>query len=140
VPELTTAVIDVTALIAAETRADCGAIATFLGTTRDHHDGRRVTSLAYEAYEPMALAALEALETAARGRFAIHSCRIVHRLGLVPAGQASVAVVVVAAHRAPAFDACRWAMDELKGTVPIWKKESYADGDAAWAKGRRLES
>jgi molybdopterin synthase catalytic subunit len=60
-------------------------------------------------------------------------------LGVVPAGEPSVAVVVVAAHRAPAFDACRWTMDELKGTVPIWKKERYADGDAAWAKGKSLE-
>jgi len=138
VAELTTSPIDVPALIAAATRTDCGAIATFLGTTRDHHDGRRVTSLAYEAYEPMALAALGALEKTAGERFAIVTCRIVHRLGVVPAGEPSVAVVVVAAHRAPAFDACRWAMDELKGTVPIWKKESYADGDAAWAKGKRL--
>jgi molybdopterin synthase catalytic subunit len=140
VAELVASRIDIAALIAAAARTDCGAIATFLGTTRDHHDGRRVTSLAYEAYEPMALAALTALETSACERFAIATCRIVHRLGLVPAGEPSVAVVVVAAHRAPAFDACRWAMDELKGTVPIWKKESYADGDAAWAKGRRLES
>lgn len=137
--ELVQLPIDVPALIAAATRADCGAIATFLGTTRDHHDGRRVTSLAYEAYEPMALAALVALEKTACGRFAIATCRIVHRLGIVPAGEPSVAVIVVAAHRAPAFDACRWAMDELKSTVPIWKKERYADGDAAWAKGRRLE-
>ena len=137
--ELTNSPIDVSALIASAARADCGAIATFLGTTRDHHDGRRVTSLAYEAYEPMALAALAALEQTASERFAIATCRIVHRLGIVPAGEASVAVVVVASHRAPAFDACRWAMDELKGMVPIWKKESYADGDTAWAKGRSLE-
>ena len=136
--ELTPSPIDLSALVADATRTDCGAIAAFLGTTRDHHDGRRVTSLTYEAYEPMALAALAVLEKTACERFAIASCRVVHRLGAVPAGVPSVAVVVVAAHRAPAFDACRWVMDELKGSVPIWKKEAYADGDAAWAKGRRL--
>ena len=94
--------------------------------------------LAYEAYEPMALAALERLEREAVGRFGVAACRIVHRLGEVPVGEASVAVVVAAGHRAPAFDACRWAMDELKRTVPIWKKESYAEGGEGWVEGTRL--
>ncbi|MFI5370343.1 MAG: molybdenum cofactor biosynthesis protein MoaE [Candidatus Eisenbacteria bacterium] len=139
VAELVQTPIDLAAMIAAVSRSDCGAIASFLGTTRDHHDGRRVTRLAYEAYEPMALAALEALEHAACERFAIAACRITHRLGIVPVGGPSVAVVVAAAHRAPAFDACRWAMDELKRTVPIWKKETYADGGQDWVEGQRLD-
>lgn len=131
--------VDVPALIAAATRPDCGALAVFLGTSRDHHQGRRVERLAYEAYEPMALAALAALEQEAVRRFEIAECRIVHRLGEVPIAEASVAVVVTAAHRAPAFDACRWAMDELKASVPIWKKEHFVDGTEDWVPGARLE-
>src|SRR6185295_14644610 len=98
-----------------------------------------VARLAYEAYEPMALAALQQLELAACGRFAIASCRIVHRLGEVPIGEASVLVAVAAAHRAAAFDAARWAMDELKRSVPIWKKEFFVEGGEAWVEGTRLE-
>ena len=130
--------IDVGALIQAASRPDCGALAIFLGTTRDHHQGRAVVRLAYEAYEPMALAALEALERETRSRFEVGACHIVHRLGEVPAQEASVAVVVAAAHRVPAFEACRWAMDELKRTVPIWKKERYADGGEDWVPGTAL--
>jgi molybdopterin synthase catalytic subunit len=132
--------IDVPAMIAAATRRDCGALAVFLGTSRDHHQGRRVERLAYEAYEPMAVVALVALEREAAQRFEIAECRIVHRLGEVPIAEASVAVVVTAAHRAPAFDACRWAMDELKASVPIWKKEHYVDGSEDWVPGARLRS
>jgi molybdopterin synthase catalytic subunit len=138
VASLTHAPIDAAALLAAAARPDLGAIDLFLGTTRDHHQGRRVTRLEYEAYEPMALAALAAIERAACERFAIASCVIVHRLGVVPPAEASVAVVVAAAHRAPAFDATRWAMDELKRHVPIWKKEHFEDGDAGWVEGRQL--
>jgi molybdopterin synthase catalytic subunit len=135
---LVLAPIDVAQLLAAAARPDCGAVALFLGTTRDHHEGRRVVRLAYEAHGPMALAALGAIEREAVRRFGAGSCRIVHRLGDVPVGEPSVAVIVVSAHRGPAFDACRWAMDELKRSVPIWKKEHFAEGDAAWAGGTRL--
>ncbi len=137
--DLTHSPIDTAPLLAAAARHDLGAVALFLGTTRDHHEGRRVTRLEYEAYEPMALAALAAIEGAARERFAIASCAIVHRLGEVPPAEASVAVVVAAVHRAPAFDACRWAMDELKRSVPIWKREHFAEGEARWVEGRRLD-
>jgi molybdopterin synthase catalytic subunit len=138
VAELVAGAIDVTALIRRASRPDCGALAIFLGTTRDHHDGRRVETLAYEAYESMALAALEKLETEAARRFAIASCAIVHRLGIVPPTEASVAVIVAAAHRGPAFDACRWAMDELKSGAPIWKKERYEGGGESWVEGSKL--
>ena len=111
----------------------------FLGTTRDHHEGRAVLRLEYEAHERMALAALTALEDAARERFTLAHCVVVHRLGVVPVTEASVAVVVASAHRIAAFDASRWIMDELKRTVPIWKKEFFADGDAAWVEGQRLD-
>ncbi len=136
--ELTHGPIDVAALLAAAARPDLGAIDLFLGTTRDHHEGRRVVRLEYEAYAPMALAALAAIEREVRERFEIASCVIVHRLGEVPPAEASVAVVVGAVHRAPAFDACRWAMDELKRSVPIWKKEHFEEGDAVWVDGNSL--
>lgn len=136
--ELIVGPIPVERLLAAASRPDCGAIALFLGTTRDHHEGRRVVRLSYEAYERMALDALSALERDAVARFGVAACAIVHRLGEVPPGEASVAVVVTAVHRAPAFDACRWAMDELKRSVPIWKKEFYAEGGAEWVPGTPL--
>jgi len=135
VASLVSGPIDVAALIERASRPDCGALAVFLGTTRDHHQGRAVTSLAYEAYEPMARAALEGLEREAARRFDVAACHIVHRLGSVPPRAASVAVVVAAAHRGAAFDACRWAMDELKRGVPIWKKERYGDGEEDWVQG-----
>jgi molybdopterin synthase catalytic subunit len=138
VAELTHGPIDVTALLAGATRADCGAIALFVGMTRDHHDRRRVVRLEYEAYGPMALAELERLEREAVARHAIASCRIVHRLGEVPLAEASVAVAVAAAHRGPAFDACRWAMDEIKRVAPIWKKEFFAGGGEGWVEGTKL--
>jgi molybdopterin synthase catalytic subunit len=138
VADLTRGPIAVERLIADASRPDCGAIALFLGTTRDHHGGRRVVRLAYEAHEPMARAALERLEAEAVSRCGALRCHIVHRLGEVPIGEASVAVVVSAAHRAPAFEACRWAMDTLKRTAPIWKKEFFAEGDAEWVEGTPL--
>ncbi len=136
--ELVHAPIDLAPLLEGARRPECGAIALFLGTTRDHHGGRAVVRLGYEAYEPMALAALEQLEREARSRFEIAECRVVHRLGDVPVAEPSVAVVVAAPHRGPAFDACRWVMDELKRIVPIWKKETFADGGAEWVEGTGL--
>jgi len=140
VADLTRQPIAVEPLLAEARRPDCGAIALFLGTTRDHHQGRTVARLAYEAYEPMALAALERLEREAVERHDVAACRIVHRLGEVPAAEASVAVVVSAAHRGPAFDACRWAMDTLKREAPIWKKEFFQEGGSAWVEGTPLDS
>jgi molybdopterin synthase catalytic subunit len=140
VAELTRAAIDAAACLDAARRPDCGAIAQFLGTTRDHHDGRRVTRLAYEAYERMAVPVLEIIEREAVRRFGVASCRIVHRLGEVPIGESSVAVTVAAAHRGPAFDACRWAMDELKRSAPIWKQEHFEDGEPRWVAGTKLQA
>ena len=137
-PELVHTRIDSERLTREATHPGCGAVALFLGTTRDHHQGRRVLRLTYEAYERMALAALERVERGACERYAITRCGIVHRLGEVPPGEASVAVVVTAEHRAPAFDACRWAMDELKRSVTIWKKELFEDGGEEWVRGTSL--
>ncbi len=137
--ELTHARIEVAPLLTAAAQPGCGAVNLFLGTTRDHHEGRRVLRLEYEAYDRMALAALAALEHAATARFALSHCFIIHRLGEVPVTEASVAVVVSSAHRGPAFEASSWIMDELKRTVPIWKKEFFADGDSHWVTGQKLE-
>ena len=136
--ELTASPIDVAPLLAAAARAECGAVNLFLGTTRDHHDGRAVARLEYEAHEGMALAALRALEDEARERFRLAHVAIVHRLGVVPVAEASVAVVVSTPHRGPAFESSRWIMDELKRRVPIWKKEHFADGGAEWVEGQPL--
>ena len=115
-------------------RPDDGATVTFEGIVRNHTRGRRTIHLDYEAYEDMALKQLEALSTQALGQFQIRDVAIVHRLGRLAIGETSVLIVVTSAHRGPAFEACRWLIDSLKRTVPIWKKEFFEDG-AVWADG-----
>ncbi|HYO23696.1 MAG TPA: molybdenum cofactor biosynthesis protein MoaE [Lacipirellulaceae bacterium] len=130
--ELTDGPIDVTPLVAQAMQPAAGAVLVFLGISRQFTHGRETIELAYEAYHEMAQRELEKLEQAARDRWPLAACAIVHRLGLVPVGQASVAVVVSSAHRAAAFDAGRWLIDELKRTAPIWKQERWADGSTEW--------
>ena len=114
----------------AEVRSDRdGAIVTFTGVTRDHHDGQAVASLAYEAYAEMAAKVMVEIFEATVREYPIGRVRVAHRLGEVPIGEASVVVVVAAAHRGPAFEACRFLMDRLKASVPIFKRERLA-GDA----------
>lgn len=121
-------------LVALARAPGCGALATFGGIVRDHSGARRTLYLEYEAYEPMALAKMREIGAEIRRRFAIHRLVVVHRLGRLEIGETSVFIVASAAHRAPAFDACRFAIDTLKRLVPIWKKEYFADG-SAWAEG-----
>lgn len=112
----------------AECRTDAdGAVVTFAGTTRNHNDGAAVLSLSYECYTEMAQRVMCTLFEEAVKRFPITRARVVHRLGEVPVGAASVVVVVASAHRGPAFDACRFLMDRLKSEVPIWKREKLRD-------------
>ena len=111
-----------------------GAIVTFDGCVRDNSHGRGTLYLDYEAYESMALAKLTEIATEIHAKFAIDRVAIAHRLGRLEIGATSVFIAVSAPHRAPAFDACRFAIDTLKRTVPIWKKEYFADG-AVWADG-----
>jgi len=113
------------------TTAQDGAMALFVGVVRDQNAGRPVLRLEYEAYEEMALSEMQAIDREARRRWPITEIRIVHRLGRMEIGEASVAVAVASPHRDEAFEACRFAIDTLKKTVPIWKKEFYADG-AVW--------
>jgi molybdopterin synthase catalytic subunit len=132
--ELTRATIDVQQLLSHVRSAEDGAVASFDGCVRNHSHGRATLYLEYEAYEPMALEKLQAIGAQLRERFAIHRVAIAHRLGRLEIGETSVFIAVSAAHRAPALEACRWAIDTLKRTVPIWKKEFFADG-AVWADG-----
>jgi len=111
-----------------------GALCLFVGVVRDHHQGRAVARLEYEAYEEMALPLLQRIEDEARRRWPVTALRIVHRLGPLAVGEASVAVAASAVHRGEAFAACQWAIDTLKATVPIWKKEYGPDG-ASWMEG-----
>ncbi|MGH9476283.1 MAG: molybdopterin converting factor subunit 1 [Terriglobales bacterium] len=114
-----------------------GAVVRFEGVTRDHTagaPGRRVLRLEYEAYEDMAAKRLAAIAQAANERWQLRGMEIVHRLGVVPLGEASVRVVAVAAHRSAAFEGCRFAIDTLKRSAPIWKKEFFSDG-SAWTEG-----
>ncbi|HLX61063.1 MAG TPA: molybdenum cofactor biosynthesis protein MoaE [Planctomycetota bacterium] len=105
-----------------------GAVVSFIGVTRDNHFGRRVITLEYEAHETLALKMLEKLCAQALEQFGLIRAAVYHRLGKVEIGEASVVIAVSAAHRGAAFDGCRFLIDELKTTVPIWKKEYYADG------------
>jgi molybdopterin synthase catalytic subunit len=106
-----------------------GAIDVFMGTTRNHSDGREVLFLEYVAYEPMAVKLMEAIGAEARRRWAIDRFAIVHRVGRVEVGDASVVIAVSAAHRRQAFEACRYVIDALKRDIPIWKKEAFSDGE-----------
>ncbi len=105
-----------------------GALVVFLGTTRNRNAGRRVVRLEYEAYGRMAVAEMRRLAAEAKRRWPIRKVAMAHRIGPVPIGQASVAIVVSAGHRAPAFAACRWLIDRLKAIVPIWKREHFRGG------------
>jgi len=115
-------------------RPEDGAALIFEGVVRNNTRGRRTLYLDYEAYEAMALTQMESLAREARTRFGVRGTSIVHRLGRLEIGETSVLIVVAAAHRGAAFEACRWIIDTLKKTVPIWKKEYFEDG-AVWADG-----
>jgi MoaE-MoaD fusion protein len=121
-------------IVPALERPEDGAIVIFDGIVRNHSRGRRTLYLDYESYEDMALKQLEELAFQAKEQFAIRDLAIVHRLGRIEIGESSVLIAVFSAHRAAAFDACRWVIDTLKRTVPIWKKEFFEDG-AVWADG-----
>jgi len=121
-------------VLAAIKRGVDGAAVVFEGVVRNQTRGRRTLYLDYEAYEEMALQQMEALATKALTHFAVRDVALVHRLGRLQIGEISVLIVVASAHRAAAFDACRWLIDTLKRIVPIWKKEYFEDG-AVWADG-----
>ena len=121
--------IDVGALVAVAFRPDCGAVATFVGTTRaDESRGASVEYLEYEAYRPMADRKLEEIGVEIRNRWEVGEVSIVHRLGRVDPGEPSVVIVVASPRRGPAFEASRYAIERIKEIVPIWKREVWSDG------------
>jgi molybdopterin synthase catalytic subunit len=130
--QLTRDKIDSDSLVRQAQSPAAGAVLLFLGCTRQHTSGRETTELAYDAYAEMAELELAALENEARERWGLLECLIVHRLGIVPLGEASVAIVVASAHRKAAFEAGEWLINTLKVRVPIWKQEHWADGTSEW--------
>lgn len=130
--QLTHSPIDADLLVRSAQSPAAGAVLLFLGCTRQHTAGRETTELAYDAYEEMAAKELATLEATARERWGLVECLIVHRLGVVPLGEASVAIVVASPHRKAAFEAGEWLIDTLKESVPIWKQEHWADGSSEW--------
>jgi MoaE-MoaD fusion protein len=127
-------IIDTPRVLASLKRGEDGAALVFEGVVRNQTRGRKTLYLDYEAYEEMALQQMESLAGQALQQFQIRDVAIVHRLGRLEIGETSVLIMVASAHRAAAFDACRWLIDTLKRTVPIWKKEHFEDG-AVWADG-----
>ncbi len=132
--ELTDAVIDAGAIVGAMKAGADGAVCVFDGIVRDNSRGRKTLHLDYEAYREMALEQMRGLAAEAVTKFGVREVALVHRLGRLVVGETSVLIVVASAHRGAAFDACRWLIDTLKKTVPIWKKEQFVDG-ALWADG-----
>ena len=110
----------------------CGAAVLFVGTTRKMTDGRETTKLNYECYEEMAIQKINELSAQAKSSWSVEHVSVVHRVGTVPLGEASIAIAVSSAHRKPSFEAAEWLIDELKKQVPIWKKEHWADGTTEW--------
>lgn len=131
---LTLEPIDPRAVEARVSHPGAGAVVTFHGVVRDHNLGRQVSWLEYEAFAEMAEPAMEGIIAEVTRRWPVARAAMVHRLGRLAIGEASVVIAVSAPHRAEAFDACRFAIDALKASVPIWKKEVWADG-SAWVEG-----
>jgi molybdopterin synthase catalytic subunit len=128
--------IDTQALVAKLKAPEDGAVVVFDGFVRNNFKGQRTLYLEYESYEAMAYSKIREIGAEIHEKFSVHRVAIVHRLGRLEIGETSVIIVIVSAHRAAAFDACRYAIDTLKRVVPIWKKEYFAGG-AVWAEGEK---
>ncbi len=127
--KITGEAIDITHCINQVMLEQCGGIDVFIGTVRNQTKGKKVIKLEFEAYEPMAIRELENIATAACAMWSLHGVVIHHRTGTLFVGEVPVIIAVSAAHRAAAFDACRYIIDTLKQTVPIWKKEFFEGGE-----------
>lgn len=123
--------IDVAALGRAVIGPERGGVVSFVGLVRNHHEGREVVELEYSAYGPMAERTIAAITDEVQQRWPVRVA-VAHRLGRLAIGEAAVAVVVAGGHRGEAFEGCRYAIEEVKRRVPIWKREKYADGSEAW--------
>ncbi len=129
---LTHSPLDPSAILAQVASNDAGAVVLFLGTTREFTKGRQTASLDYECYPQMAEAKLAELEAQAREKWPLIHVSIVHRLGRLGLGEASIAIAVSSPHRQAAFEAGKWLIDTIKEDVPIWKQENWADGTSEW--------
>ncbi len=136
--ELVDGPIDTERVVAAVSGPSRGAVVVFLGTVRDHHAGRPVEKLTYSAYRIMALEGLRRIVADLEASGKDLRVAIVHRLGEVPVGEPSVVIAVASPHRAAAYEASRTALERLKAEIPIWKREHYADGGAAWREEEPL--
>ena len=132
--------IDAASVIESVKSDSVGGIDVFIGTTRNQSRGRPVVKLEYEAYIPMATTCLDDIVREARRRWNLQAASIVHRVGVVAVGEASVVIAVSSAHRDEAFQACRFLIDRLKEVVPIWKREYFADGTAEWSRQTHEQS
>jgi molybdopterin synthase catalytic subunit len=132
--EITDEVIAAEEIVAEIKAGEDGAVCVFDGIVRNNTRGRKTLYLDYEAYREMALEKMRGLADEAVERFGVREVALVHRLGRLVVGETSVLIVVASGHRGAAFEACRWLIDTLKKTVPIWKKEQFVDG-AIWADG-----
>ena len=130
---LTTEPLQLDRLLARVRSPERGGIATFIGMVRNHHEGRRVVRLEYSAYDTMADAECQRIVAEAEDRLPVRVA-VEHRLGSLEVGDVAVIVAAAAAHRAQAFDACRFVIEELKRRVPVWKREFFADGSSAWVE------
>jgi molybdopterin synthase catalytic subunit len=127
--------IDAASLLGAVAAPSDGAVLLFWGVVRDHNDGRAVGHLEYDAYVEMAESVLREIVAEARARWETGEIAVVHRIGRLEVGEGSVAIAVASPHRAAAYDASRFVIEELKRRVPIWKREGYLEGEARWLPG-----
>lgn len=134
---LVTDPIDVASLMAEVSDPSCGATSIFLGVVRNIHEGRAVTGIEYKAYAGMAVREMEATLARARDRFETEHIIVEHRVGWLGVGETSIAILAAHPHRQRAMDATRYAIEEIKKTVPIWKLEHYADGTREWVDPTR---
>jgi len=131
--------IDAAALLASCAAPSDGAVLLFLGVVRDHNDGREVGHLDYEAFAPMAEKVLDEIVAEARERWETGTMAVVHRVGRLEIGEASVAIAVAAPHRGEAYEASRYVIEQLKRRVPVWKREGYLTGESEWLGGATPE-
>ena len=127
--------IDLNELVSAVQRPGSGAVVLFVGTVRDVNEGRAVTAIRYDAYREMAEGVLGDIILEAANQAGVAAIEATHRIGELKIGDASVAIAVSTPHRAQAFDACRYIIEQIKVRLPIWKHEQYADGETQWVRG-----
>jgi len=132
--KVTTEPLSIDEAFASVHRPDCGAVLLFVGTVRDHHDGKKVTKISYSAFKEMAEKEFAKIAAEAAARFKTGAVYIAHRTGALAVGDASVVIAVSSAHRAEAFEACRHAIEALKKLAPIWKEE-FTEAGKAWISG-----